>query len=468
MDIAELSYYYITILSKAKGYNLQSIANKAFVAKADKRNFIMDLHKDPLEFNEKYQPYISRDIVFKNNSLVTRKSLLISPAHYFYYTNLVFEIVLEDYNKTILQYNKEKITAFYSGILFKSLGHISSPREILFDNSYNQFQEKLIEFEGRQAIELDLSSFFESIHINDLLDKLYTKYKREKVKSLETFFEEIGLTKLPQFHYSIASSILSQEYLSEFDNEIQMLLKSEDLEMVRFVDDMYFFNNGSTKPERKFHEFLDTINNMLWLDGLNLNTNKVALYIDRKKLFDRELSEVSYGGFEFKVVKDIEEKASSLIEQDFFKFIIEANKLYMKKGYDIKGFSELFDKTFSVKSGEARKVLNNFVYSNKWTKLSNKEMKYIILHYHFVFFLPDIFLILYLKIYDYIEMKHGRDEDTIRKFLGRIDDNNINSLRYLYSSLNYLIQRNFKREKFLERLTTFNKELGGFINNYIK
>lgn len=468
MNTGELTYYYITNLVRAKGYNLQSLAIKKFISQTKKEKLIEDLTKDLQEFNVIYTPFLSRDIVFKNNSLVTRKSLLISPAHYFYYTKLVFDMVLESHTESVLDYKSGNITAFYSGVLFKSLKEISNSKEILFTNSYNKFQEKLLEFEGRQAIELDLSNFFDSIEIDKLIRKLYRKFSTRKVRKLEMFFRKFELKSLPQFHYSIASSILSQEYLATFDLKIENLLRNRNFEMVRFVDDMYFFNNGFTRQEKEFHEILDSINNILWQDKLNLNTNKVELHIYGNELFNRELSENLYGDSEYKVVKVIEEKSSSLTEGPFFKFIKEVNELYMNKGYHITEFTELFQKVFSVDSGEARKVLNNFVYSNKWVKLPNSELIYIVLHYQFVFYLPDIFLILYLKIYDYIEVKYGRNEETIREFLGEIDKNNDKSLKYLYSSLNYLIQRNFKRSSFLEQINEFDDDLGKFINYYIK
>lgn len=89
------------------------------------------------------------------------------------------------------------------------------------------------------------------------------------------------------------------------------------------------------------------------------------------------------------------------------------------------------------------------------------------LNYQFVFYLPDIFLPLYLMIYEFVERKEGRDEYTIRQLLRRINNNSGESLRYLYSSLNYLIQRNFKKVEFINEVTDTEEKLGGFIRKYI-
>lgn len=82
--------------------------------------------------------------------------------------------------------------------------------------------------------------------------------------------------------------------------------------------------------------------------------------------------------------------------------------------------------------------------------------------------MPDIFLTLYLMIYEFIERRNGRDEVTIRKLLNEIDSKNDDSLRHLYSSIIYLIQRNFRKTSFINKVSKTEKKLGGFIKKYIK
>lgn len=434
------------------------------------KRFILDLNKEISEFNDVYQPSFCRDIVFKNNSLVTRKTVLISPAHYFYYTKLVFDIVLSSGEIREVQYKSELIKAFYSGVLYSSTNYIENPKQIMFDNSYNQFQELLYSNEGKQAIKIDLSNFFDSILTKDLIHILYKKYDNDKVRKLHEFFDTMNILNLPQFHYSIASSILSQEYLSNFDNQLEVVLQEKNLSMVRFVDDMFFFFESNLPvDEHVFHTILDELNKLLWECKLNLNSNKVVLYI--VDLFSREIADDSYGNnddYSFKTVKRIEEKSISLINNDFMEFIYDVNTLFSNKGYNVKDFSVIFEETFSVdKENDSRKVLNNFVFSNKWRKLDEKDLQYIIRNFQFVFYLPDIFLVFYLKVYDFIERKNGRDEITIRKLLNQMDRKNLDSLRYLYSSLQYLIQRNFKREPFIRRIYDTDTSLGDFIKKHI-
>lgn len=70
-------------------------------------------------------------------------------------------------------------------------------------------------------------------------------------------------------------------------------------------------------------------------------------------------------------------------------------------------------------------------------------------------------------IYEFYENKHGRNEKTIRELLGVIDREYKRSLRYLYSSLHYLIQRGFKRSKYIREISFFNAALGEYIARYI-
>lgn len=456
-------------MANAKKFNLQSIAINKFITITNKKGFIKELDSDLEEFNELYNPYRSRDIVFKNNSLLTRNSVLISPAHYFYYTKLVFDIVMDSCENNELHYKSDEIHAYYSGVLFDTINVIEDPKQILFNNSYNQFQNELLINEGKQAIEIDLSNFFDSISKDDLIAILYEKYDKEKVQRLNTFFECMEMVTLPQLHYSIASSIMSQEYLSNFDNDIKNVLKENRFKMIRFVDDMFLFNNDIDLEEPKFHIILDKINNILWKNKLNLNSKKVELYINKR--FSRELSEAAHnssGNYSFISEKRIEDKSNTLVNDIFIEFIKEVNTLNKFKGYNVGDFSELFESTFSIgKDNDSRKVINNFVYGKKWTSLKEADLKYIMLNYQFVFYLPDIFLPLYLMIYEFVERKEGRDEYTIRQLLRRINNNSGESLRYLYSSLNYLIQRNFKKVEFINEVTDTEEKLGGFIRKYI-
>jgi len=139
-----ITYYYVTNMTKAKRYNLQSIAINKFVSRINKQKFIEELDSGLEKFNTLYSPYLSRDIVFKNNSLVTRRSVLISPAHYFYFTKLVIDLVLDSCENNELHYHSNNMKAYYSGILYNSINFIENPKQILFDNSYNQFQEELL------------------------------------------------------------------------------------------------------------------------------------------------------------------------------------------------------------------------------------------------------------------------------------------------------------------------------------
>lgn len=464
--IDKLTYYYVSVMASIKKYNLQSIAINKFVQKINKQDFINQLNKPLDEFNRLYSPFLARDIIFKSNSITTRNSILISPAHYFYYTKLVYDLIIHENKKQIVHiYKNEFSESYYSGLLYYNMNDIDKKRKILFDYSYNLYRKRLKEFEGKQAFVIDLENFFDSIKVDKLIDILNDKYDRESVSKIKLLFETLQINTLPQFHYSIVSSILSQEYLSCFDQEVSEILKDNNLYMVRFVDDMHIFNMGDRLNEGKIHSIIDYINRILWRNNLKINSEKIKLFVDTP--YSIELVKDSYDDLYYNNEKRIEEKSKSLITDGFIKFIQKANKLYYNKGYNVKEFTELFKCYFSIENQDATKVLNNFVFKNRWKELSDTELKYIIYNYEFIFFLPNIFLTLYLMIYEFYENKHGRNEKTIRELLGVIDQEYKSSLRYLYSSLHYLIQRGFKRSKYIREISFFNAALGEYLEQYI-
>lgn len=461
--IRELSFYYVKHLALIKRYNLQSIAIRKFMLNINKNRLLNDLKKSVIEFNSIYSPYLSRDLTFKNNSLVTRNNKLISPAHYFYYTNIVFDLVISRMsNEKVHNYINDNIEAYYSGILYKDINHIINPRQIMFESSYNKFQKSLAKHKDKQVFILDLQNFFDSISIKYLLKSLYERYPYTKVVRLDQFFKSLNIDTLPQFHYSIASSILSQEYLSAFDLEITSLLEKLNLQMIRFVDDMYFVNNGNSFSEKEIHNIIDNINKILWKYKLNLNPNKIRI----EDSFKREVV-FGYNDFDYSTEKNIEEKSLLLLNGDFINFVNKTNKLYDEDGFNIEKFTKIFQEVFSIEGENAMKVLNNFIFSGKWKKLSYSEIKHIIANHSFIFFLPDKLMTLYLMMYEHYEKINGRDEKNIRRVLKEIDKYYKTSLRYLYSSLNYLIQRNFKRKNLLNEIKNTSPELGTYIERYI-
>lgn len=90
------------------------------------------------------------------------------------------------------------------------------------------------------------------------------------------------------------------------------------------------------------------------------------------------------------------------------------------------------------------------------------------IEYHrFIYFLPNPFLILYLKVYDYIEDTYGRNNEHIRRLVAELDNNIDSSLMIMNTSINYLIQRGFKRTNMLNSVDNYYSELGIFLKRYI-
>lgn len=111
--IDKLTYYYVSVMASIKKYNLQSIAINKFVQKINKQDFINQLNKPFDEFNRLYSPFLARDIIFKSNSITTRNSILISPAHYFYYTKLVYDLIIHENKKQIVHIYKNEFSESY-------------------------------------------------------------------------------------------------------------------------------------------------------------------------------------------------------------------------------------------------------------------------------------------------------------------------------------------------------------------
>ena len=60
---------------------------------------------------------------------------------------------------------------------------------------------------------------------------------REAINNLKSLFIKFNIVSLPQLHYSIASSLLSQIYLVDITKEVDQLLQQNNWVGVRFVDD---------------------------------------------------------------------------------------------------------------------------------------------------------------------------------------------------------------------------------------
>src|SRR5699024_7394195 len=438
--VDRLAFKYVKTMSRKKPYQLQSIAIKNFLANQDNKRFIEDLNLDPKSFFDKYHSTLVKDLMFKNYSFEVRNMKLISPAHYFYYTKLVFELVLSN-NDKIKSYEMERTDGFYSGLLCNNINQFKNTYSI-YNHSYKSFLEKLSYYVDHEILYIDFSDFFDSISIKKLVEILKMYYKDSFVIPLEEFFSKLNIDRLPQFHNSIASSLLSQEYLRLFDTEIQKILLDNNIRVVRFVDDMYFINEKPSpkKGEKFYYQLLDQMSRIAWKHHLSINGSKVKVYSDETVFKLDMVNKTST----FVVEERIEERAKMISQEEFLSFVEETDNLYRENGFNFKSFKKGFDQTFSIKGEDGQKVLNNFIYGGKWRKFELFALKKILSNYRFAFFLPNPLLILYLKIYDYVEDQDKRDGTYIKSLVSELDKGANSSIMLLDASINYLIQRGFK------------------------
>lgn len=452
-------------MSDLKPYNLQSISIYNFLNKVNKIDFLKDLGENPNKFFKKHEPMIVKDLQFKNHSFETRNMRLISPEHYFYFTKLVFRIVLSNESfKSPKSYSFENSNGYYSGFLLSDINSFDK-RNAVYNISYSRFLDDLVNYTKHEMLYVDISSFFDSISISRLIIELKKTYRSGLVDDLALFFDQLEIKTLPQFHTSIASSILSQEYLRGFDNDLQKILINNDLKLIRFVDDMYFINtkNKVKKGEKFYYTLLDQIGRLAWKYNLTINTNKVKVFSGETPFSIELMDQTSF----FQSEKRIEDKANEITGEEFLQFVTETSSLYMTKGFNFNLFKQYFNHCFSIKGEDAQKVLNNFIYSGKWRNMNIGILKKVIKDYYFVYYLPNPLLILYLKIYDYVEIHEERDSTHIKKLVKELDTGVNTSIILLHSAINYLIQRGFKRLTLLDGLEDVYSDLRIFMERYI-
>lgn len=464
----QLALFYVKSMSELKPYNLQSISIKNFFKKIDQKEFLKDMNLEPNQFLMKFTPMITRDLYFKNHTFETRNMKLISPEQYIYFTKLVFQLVLSTLKKTKLKtYNSDHIETYYSGFLYNDINLNIEKNKTVYNGSYGKFLESLANYEGHEVLTVDLSNFFDSIKFKNLFDQLRMNYSDKEVDPLKIFTKKVNIKTLPQFHFSIASSILSQEYLSSFDLEIESLLKKNNLKLIRYVDDMYFINRNKNKPmgDKFYFKLLDHISYIAWKYNLNINANKTKIYSGHKP-FSIKLMDNSYGSNFLSEVR-IENKADSITSSDFIQFVKQVDTLYLQQGFNMREFKKYFDNTFAIDGEDGQKVLNTFVFKLKWRKFDSDILKETLKYYRFVFYLPNPLLVLYLKIYDYIENQYGRNYKYISKLVRDLDKSINYSIRNLNTTVNYLIQRGFKRKSMLEGIGNYDSNMKKFIDDYI-
>ena len=239
--VLNIAYYYVITVAKSKPYNIQM---KAILNEFNNKSIDINSYIETFEtFNNNNEAFICKDFVYKNNLATYRKFYIASPSLYLYYTFQVFELYF-DITKNI--FNSSNIDIYYSGIVKENFKEIKENCD--FNNQYEKYKKKQSEYKNNYVLITDIANFFDSISIDALLrkcDSLISSYRgREAINNLKSLFIKFNIVSLPQLHYSIASSLLSQIYLVDITKEVDQLLQQNNWVGVRFVDDFCINLNG--------------------------------------------------------------------------------------------------------------------------------------------------------------------------------------------------------------------------------
>ncbi|WP_382358600.1 reverse transcriptase domain-containing protein [Lentibacillus kimchii] len=385
---------------------------------------------------------------------------------------MVFKVA-RDYLKSssLLDFSRENMDVFYSGILDLGSKKDDIKKNASFNKNYNNFQKSKQQNFGHEAVKIDLKDFFNSIKVSELISKLRNIVQEEKlVNDLKEFFDFCSFNTLPQLHYSIASSILSQFYLNSFDDSLSQILKREDLHLIRFVDDMYIiFLKDSSSREKNI--LIDELNSLLWDDSLILNTNKTELLSAGDFENGHEIFVTDYGErTSFSIEKQVEKKTKSIIENgDMVNLIQELNDLEDSEGINLNAYNNLVKNYLSISGEDASKVLTHIVFSNKIVKMDAGDLLQIVHDWRFILFNPRMFTILYIKVYRLLERRKIVTDNgqRIRKMLNYLFSKRIFTFRDGVVSMNYLLQSNLRHSDLLNKIETINKDYVKFIENYL-
>lgn len=468
IELVRSTVSYITVTANRKKYNLQMIALKKYLNLIPIGDIENELIKTVERFSLDNELILCKDFFLKNDSFTPRNSIVISPVYYIYYTHLVFKIFDKSFfcEEDKVCFSRTKIKSFYSGELIYTDQKDIIEKCATFDRSYNLFKMEREKLENKYIYKFDVQNFFDSISISNLILKLKMSFPgNEDVIELERFFSICNMHTLPQLHYSIASSLLSQFYLNDFDNILEVFLYKNNQYLIRFVDDMYIYQDYPF-VERDLNNLKDLICTLLWKDNLTVNLNKSRLV--KPDEFE-EMFKLTGGSnyeeeLEFVTEKFIEDEASQLVTNPMFiEFFNELNDLYLNQGTDI----TLYQKKLSdLSSDDHSKIFNNIIYGEKWRNLDDEVLYKLIKNWRYVFFNPNQFTVLFVKVNRYLENKRKEEYPFVRELLNHFHQVNEPSIREIITVITYLNQNRNKNKDILMKISYLSPEYTKYLKKY--
>lgn len=442
--------------------------------------------------NQRKDCFLVKNFAFKNDFMTPRQSVLFPPKLYIYYTVQVFLLIykiksyctLEKSGPHILDFSTDHVKIFYTGLLDFTGRNIKTKSR--YNNSYLEFQKYRAKFAGNRVLKIDIQNFFGNITVDrlfqslrKLVDSMHLSIPPE-IDNIISFFKASEYSTLPQSQGSLASAILSQLFLIKFTNELEKISSVYNLEVVRYVDDMYIKIPRKLK-NKDINEVINLISSELWKNGLNLNSKKTNLYSIKKYKeevnFSRNINSSSnISGVPFLEPPYIKNRIDELLDNNGDKlihFLYEAKCIYEKKGTDIKKYHKLVNTYFSVGNDNANKVQNALIFGDKWKILSINKKREILNYLEIIMFDPEKYVVFLLKIEKNINiLTNGHPKPTtivsnyIQSLHASFKSNKPYSVRDGLIDSNYYIQSQ-KSETSLEYIPRLSGDFYRYIFQFI-
>ena len=385
-----------------------------------------------------------KNYIIKNDCSF-RDASMVSPILF-----LVLQAIGKEISKLYIRERNEEIDVFYGGN-YKLLQPYYKNEYKSFLNCINENKDKYKYF-----IKTDLSSFFKSINVNLLIERIENntnnKIDQTHLTVIKEFLLYCGNNRFPLIENSLASSFLSTIiYLDGIDCKIDSFISGieeiKKYKIIRYVDDMYvLFNSNEKEKTDIYNKIITKYSSILKDENLSLNINKCL--VDSISEIDKAIKKSIYDDEYTKLDLHKEEIPYSLLD-NFFKEVttyVKSHNLTSKK------YNELIEDTFS--SNEigltSSEIYNYFVYSKNEISKESKIVKIlselIDLNPSFINFDPKRLTILILK---------SKDEHLIKKLLhvlltiGNKDDFNGYDI---ITTITYLMQTHFNHEGLINLL----------------
>lgn len=501
MSTVHLAVKYVESISKDYRSNFQLRANHSYL-KENKSSVKQNLSKSIDTFlHDHKEAYKIHDYIFKNDQRTPRNIYLLHPLYYLYYTKITFDIAIKlmdstEVTKLDFSRTSDNMHIFYRGIFSTDTDDDSITTNADTSTSYNNYVHMKQQYIGKPALKLDIQNFYGTVSVDSLIAKLRKQLGNiEEVVALEKFLKHCSFYDLPQLHESIASSILSQVYLHDFDEKMSNYLKNKGITYIRFVDDMYFIFEEDEIDKTTQNEIINNVFEFLWEDNLSLNHHKTRFYnaqqyekeannpFEKKKATgkDAENNSLNYTVYSNKPTenraKEITSPKQSTEPTEFTKFIEAIQQLYDEHGLDQPGYRRLLKKYISIQDDDnegshSREVFEYIIYNDLWENLPNSDLEKIVKRHDYLELSPFHLTTLYIKVNRYLKSvpvsEGGITPETEKKYFDNLYHNlNGGNLNFKQSvmaiayqllnnyTLNRDVMKGIKNKRYKDYVITF-------------